>query len=444
MRSGKPQKKRRPRKGPKGISGISVQGYKSISNAESIELRPLTILAGANSSGKSSIMQPLLLLKQTLEASFDPGPLLLTGPNLKFTSAKQFLSKGGEKASFSTGVTLVGGASVTVAFATKPGGGLEIVEMLYVEDGKESRLSPHMPHDEVLRALPSGLVDMYRTIGQLEDGIEWTVRRDRCFLEVAMRRADEGQPLFLVTSPASAIEQYVRAVIHLPGLRGNPERTYPVTAVSGMYPGTFDKYAASVIAKWERERNSSKLAALREDLERLGLTWKVTAKAIDDTQVELRVGRLPHPKRGGGDLVSIADVGFGVSQTLPVLVALHAAVPGQLVYLEQPEIHLHPRAQCELAASLAAAAKRGVRLVVETHSSLLLLAVQALVAEGDLPSETVMLHWFQRGADGVTAVRSADLDETGAFGDWPEDFGDVALAVESRYLDAAEERGSKE
>ena len=140
------------------------------------------------------------------------------------------------------------------------------------------------------------------------------------------------------------------------------------------------------------------------------------------------------------DLVNIADVGFGVSQVLPVVVALAAAEPGRLVYLEQPELHLHPRAQAALAEVLADAARRGVRVVAETHSSTLLLAVQALVAEGELPTEDVILHWFQRDADGVTRVTSADLDQLGAYGDWPEDFGDVESAVQNRYLDAVESR----
>ena len=71
---------------------------------------------------------------------------------------------------------------------------------------------------------------------------------------------------------------------------------------------------------------------------------------------------------------NIADVGFGVSQVLPVLVALRAADRGRLVYLEEPEIDLHPRAQTKLADILADAAKRGVRVVAETHSTLLLTA----------------------------------------------------------------------
>src|SRR5260370_27177367 len=76
-----------------GITRIAVEGFKSIATRQEIEIAPLTILAGANSSGKSSIMQPLLMLKQTLEAQYDPGPLLIYGPNVKFTSTNQFLSR---------------------------------------------------------------------------------------------------------------------------------------------------------------------------------------------------------------------------------------------------------------------------------------------------------------------------------------------------------------
>src|SRR5216683_6693263 len=78
---------------PGAVVQITVSGFKSISEEQKIEIRPLTVLAGANSSGKSSMMQPLLLLKQTLEASYDPGALLLNGPNVKFTSADQLLSR---------------------------------------------------------------------------------------------------------------------------------------------------------------------------------------------------------------------------------------------------------------------------------------------------------------------------------------------------------------
>src|SRR5436189_6182902 len=93
MAIGKPKNKSQTEHTTEGITRITVGGFKSISQEQSIEIRPLTILAGANSSGKSTIVQPLLLLKQTLEAPYDPGALLLNGPNVKFTSADQLLSR---------------------------------------------------------------------------------------------------------------------------------------------------------------------------------------------------------------------------------------------------------------------------------------------------------------------------------------------------------------
>jgi predicted ATPase len=80
-------------KTPHAITSLSVSGFKSIVKKQTLEIRPLTLLAGANNSGKSSMMQPLLLLKQTLEAPYDPGPLLLNGPNVQFTSGRQLFSK---------------------------------------------------------------------------------------------------------------------------------------------------------------------------------------------------------------------------------------------------------------------------------------------------------------------------------------------------------------
>ena len=142
----------------------------------------------------------------------------------------------------------------------------------------------------------------------------------------------------------------------------------------------------------------------------------MTAIRVNDAQIEIHVGRLPHvvPKRPE-DRVNIADVGIGVSQVLPVIAALLVARPGQLVYIEQPEVHLHPRAQVALARLLANAANRGVHVVAETYSSLLLLlGVQSFVAEGVLPPEKVKLHWFERKKkDGATEIRSADLDRSG-------------------------------
>lgn len=422
--------------GSPGITLVTVAGYKSISQEQSIEIRPLTILAGVNSSGKSSVMQPLLLMKQTLEAPYDPGALLLDGPNVKFKSADQLLSivgKNRKSDGFLIGIKIGSEASVRVYFNRLPQKGFEVQRMIWVDQYGETELRPGMSETEFYHRLPDSLKAAFDEYPHSQIA----VTRERCFLRIdaSFYLADFCLPASQVFAP------HIRRLIHVPGLRGIPERSYPVTAVGPAFQGTFEKYTASVIAQWQSDKDIAKLERLEEELRLLGLTWKVEARSINDTQVEIQVGRLMRPaKEESKDLVNIADVGFGVSQTLPVLVALQTAAPGQMVYLEQPELHLHPRAQTAMAQILADAAKRGARVVAETHSSLLLLGVQTLVAEGKLSPELVKLHWFARDEGGVTVVRSADLDEAGAFGDWPEDFAEVELAAESRYLDAAESR----
>jgi hypothetical protein len=423
------------------ITAITVGGYKSIRDKQRIEIRPLTILAGANSSGKSSIMQPLLLLKQTLESPFDPGPLLLDGPNLRLTSVEQVLCRipGKVAETFSVGLE-IGNIMVDLTYQKAPRGGIEIRSMGYADPSGSATLSLGMSARQVREAVTGELADWFR--GQPD----WQVVRDWCFLYLTRgpyRPTLPGEPSHpFAYFFATAFIPCVKAAIHLPGLRGNPKRTYRRAAVGSVFPGLFHEYVASVISHWT-SAEPGKLGLLRQALEELGLTWRVEARAVDDTQVELRVGRTPHSKkRGAKDLVSIADVGLGVSQALPVVVGLLAAEPDQLLYLEQPEIHLHPRAQRRMAHLLAAAAKRGVRVVAETHSSLLLREIQTLVAKGEFDPKDLRLHWFTRGADGATNVSTAELDENGAYGDWPEDFDDVAMASEKDYLDAVESKGA--
>lgn len=232
------------------------------------------------------------------------------------------------------------------------------------------------------------------------------------------------------------IGPYVQDVIHVPALRANPSRTYRVTGTGPGFPGRFERYAASMVRQWQKQKSRC-YEDLNKDMTNVGLVQEVFAHRLSDAEIELLVNRA----EGNPEMVSIADVGFGVSQALPVLVALRAADSGRLVYLEEPETDLHPRAQIKLADILADAAKRGVRVVAETHSSLLLTAIQTLVAKGELDPKLVKLHWFQRDPKtGITQVTPADLDENGAFGDWPEDFDAVGLNSAGGYLDAVEGR----
>jgi hypothetical protein len=431
------------------LTAISVEGFKSILEPRTISIGGLTVLAGPNSSGKSSILQPLLLMKQTLEAPFDPGPLLLFGDNIRFTSSDQFLSRRTRQGrSQRLSVTLAFGdlSSVAIRFRKRPGLPIDLRDLSWVDDDGTHRLRSGMSHDVILDQAGDEIRRFFdimtRTESESSDDSESSITprarigRNRFMFNVYIDPFPFPFPI--EASVTRRALEAIQAIIHLPGLRRNPERSYPVSAVGNRFPGTFDRYTASVIARWQAD-DSEELEALGEDLLSLGLTGSVEAFPVDETQVEVRVGRL-RDKPSPMDMVSLADVGVGISQVLPVLVALRKAQTDQIVYLEQPEIHLHPRAQVELGTILARATARGVRVLVETHSSLLLLGIQSAVVEGVLNPELVQLHWFSRDARGVTQVTSAELDDHGAFGKWPADFDDVALRAYDRYLKAVESK----
>jgi predicted ATPase len=408
---------------PKALTETGVGGFKSFTNFTKIKLGALSILAGTNSSGKSSIMQPLLLIKQTIEAPYDPGVLLLDGPNIRFTSSEQFISKiltSHDSKEFQVFI-----ANDQLDFQSRFQWSAELGISIYSQKFS-------------LKKVASNTDNEIELFSDIETYKNLKIYRERCFLltqNVGDSLYIKGQSIHYVGSNNLAL--ILRSMIHVPGIRGNPERIYKPAATDGnAFAGLFENYVVSIIDRFQK-KEPEKLAQLQSHLQKLGLTDTIQIQRLNETQLELRVGRI---LGNSTDTVNIADVGFGVSQVLPVVVALLVAEPGQLVYIEQPEIHLHPRAQVALAEIFAEAINRGVQVIVETHSELFLLSIQALVAEDKIASDDVKLHWFTRSADGSSTVTTAELDETGAFGDWPQDFGSTSLELTHRYLSSAEKK----
>lgn len=449
------------RREPRSISSLSVAGFKSISQEQSIEIKPLTILAGANSSGKSSIIQPLLLLKQTLEATYNPGPLKIDGPNIKFDAFDQFLSvnnKAAHVTDFAVSIGISKETVITTCFSKLPDKPLEVQKTEYQIDETKFSFRKEMSPEEIFEMMPSTFKEQYQKSELLREA-NLKIERVHSFLRPVLRDKSDEPVLFfteavaflgMLDSELMFLERRSQELIHIPGVRGLPARFFPQTVVGPTFPGTFEVYTGSVIWEWQ-QNEPTKIQDLQRDLANLQLgTSEIQARKIGDIQIEVLVSRLPSSSGSNGskngsknkkhDMVSLADVGLGVSHTLSVLVALQAARPGQLVYIEQPEIHLHPKAQVAMAQILANAATRGVRVVVETHSELMLLAVQTLIAEGKLSPNLVKLHWFERDKGGVTKITPANLDEDGAFGEWPQDFGSTVLQIQKEYLDAVSRR----
>lgn len=446
---------------PRGlpISSISISGFKSFAESTELELADLTVLAGANSSGKSSALQPLLLLKQTLELQHETDTLHIAGPNVRFTHSYQFLSDAGARyfRDFEIGVRQ-GLNKTTWSFRfgyRNYWGGLVLKSVTQETEGQAPFvLKPRLRAPErsaIFRAIKkAGKSYVWR--GAKSSDV--TIKQRRIFLEASIRRAAKGSSTVSVETVFGGedlqLSLAIRNLIHVPALRGNPARNYPRATAGSAFPGRFDDYVASIIHQWEQTEDQ-RFKELGKNLEELGLASDLSTMPTDETSIQLRVGRLPVHKRSAKlaaklrrrsqrvrQFVDVSDVGFGVSQVLPVLVALLAARPGQSVYIEQPEIHLHPTAQGLLAQVICRASKRGVRVIIETHSEQLLLGLQTVIAEKAIEANKVLMHWFSRDPEtGTTQVNSVVPDSAGSFGRWPVDFGSENLKAQNRYLTAA-------
>jgi hypothetical protein len=171
-------------------------------------------------------MQPLLMLKQTLEASYDPGPLKIDGPNAVFTNAKEFLSSQNEPQKLGIEVPFRGDVLGLTFEKTTPTSGLDVIEQRWTQDGRPTKLRSNSPG----------------------------VARDRCFL-----RPQAGDDLSTTLEahvnaggpPISFLQQLIQKLIHVPGLRGTRERLYPSANVGPIFAGTFDYYHASLILHWQ-------------------------------------------------------------------------------------------------------------------------------------------------------------------------------------------------
>lgn len=394
---------------PPEITAIEVEGFKSLHTRQRLELKPLTIIAGANSSGKSSLMQPLLLLKQTLESPFSPSSLVLNGDHVNFTNPQHTFSKCPPAAErFEVAFRMEGNRSLITAYAWD----------------HEAGLMPDYTHEDPTASPFTQTFDPMTVVRSLAGGPAEAI-------EVLTGRR--------INPEATVVANQLLSIVHLPGLRSRTERGYPLTSTSSPFRGPFPPYAASCSFEWQENKHSNYGMLIRW-LSLLDLASAITVRQFGSSYMEFLVSRvLEEPAEG--DLIPVADVGVGVSEVLPLLVALLAAPPGSWVYVEQPETHLHPKAQAALAGILAEGSKRGIKVIAETHSAILLTEIQTLVASGDLTPDDVALHWCVRDRQtGATTVTRAELDEYGRYGDWPADFSEAILATEERYLEAVSKR----
>lgn len=426
------------------LQQLKLTNFKSWDRAE-LTFGKVTGLFGTNSSGKSSLIQFLLLLKQTKEATERTISLDLNGHyvnlglygdmihrhdearrlswSLVFEREKDLVlvDPGGKRTE-----TLARGKRIGIRGDIRSKDVAPLSEMLEYEiEGVRFRLAPK-PGGETAYDLTAEGTDFkfVRTQGR-----PWQLPGPIKSYAFPDQARTYFQNASLLSDLEASFEEQVDTIYYLGPLREYPRRDYLWSRSRPRDVGlrgenAIEAILAATTAREVRNRVSgSRLRPFQEMiafwLQEMGLIYdfKVLEIAPGSSRWQAKV-----QIRKNGTEALLTDVGFGVSQVLPVVTLLQYVPRGSTVVLEQPEIHLHPLAQAHLAdIILNAAIHRNVQVIVESHSEHLLLRLQRRVAEEQI-SNTDLKLYFCDAPDGVSRLHPLQLDLLGAIDNWPEHF----------------------
>lgn len=430
---------------------LRIKNFKAWRDTGDVRLAPLTILFGTNSSGKSSLHQFLLMLKQTAESP-DRRRVLQTGDGSTPVDLGGFAD-------------LIHGRNVRRALEFELAWDLE--ERLEIRDVRsKSRVSgDQMSFEARIKgagtAPPKLQVDHFRytlgggskslTLGLRRDadgghkvtaegltpvktlGRRWPVSAPSHFYGFPDDVQNRFQNLAFVADLTLELEQQLDRIAYLGPLRERPGRLY---RWSGEEPGhvgwSGERTVEALLAGQHRCFNMKPRHKLKP-LQVLVAEWLEWLGVIDDFSVKpIGVGRDEYEVRvkapGRSQEVLLTDVGFGVSQLLPVITQCFYAPPRSTLIFEQPEIHLHPAVQAGLGDLFIDAVRaresnraRDVQVIVESHSEHLLRRLLLRIAEGTIGPDDVALYFVTPGRSGSQIV-PLELDELGNVHNWPTDF----------------------
>ena len=223
----------------------------------------------------------------------------------------------------------------------------------------------------------------------------------------------------------------LRNLAYITAERVGPRELYPIEDQRvAAAVGPRGEHAISLLYSGRDYRASSKLVLTEAPPTRLRQVEQRMRLFFPGFGIELQ--RVPHTNAITLGLRTSTETeyhrpihtGFGITQTLPIVIAALSAGEGDILLIENPEVHLHPAGQALMGQFLADVASAGIQVILETHSDHVLNGVRRSVKAGRLGAEQVAIHFFRPRIEGETQVVSPILDPTGNIDAWPEGFFD--------------------
>jgi predicted ATPase len=500
------------------LKTFGITNFKVFGEKQKFELAPITLIYGPNSGGKSSIIQALLLLKQSIEAPMNQGirdrVLIPKGLDVDLGQSKSIH----HKHSFDNPISFEVGLSIPQALAKVHASAFEtndeITTTLRFEQRQESARAKLPTLAQITYcALREGRQSLNLTLARgskpiksptgdeldLEDTSE--LDKPLCFFsfqkmdeirsfneflklaptskyeanpgnsfglentteekhknryQVGFRPSASGKTNYLpatvrnlakregfqsiIDSPSRVMSQIARvfnlhfeSMSYLGPLRSRPKRLYELSQQYHGSIGSSGEYAVEALKTdmhMDSAEEESVIEFVNSWLATFEIPYTVAVEEIGD-EVLGDLAMLKLKDNRTGIWVSATDVGFGIGQLLPVIIEGALAVRAnnstgreKTICVEQPEIHLHPRLQANVADFLIATANlNSCQWVIETHSEALILRVQKRIREGKLLAKNVSVVFVEPTGESGSRILNIRLDEHGNFLDeWPGGF----------------------
>lgn len=454
------------------LTHLRIRNFKAWKDTGPVRLAPLTVIFGANSAGKSSLGHLLLALQQTARS----------------TDRKRALHLGdsGSLVDLGTFADCLHGHDLSRPLSFELGWRLprplDLIDPLLPDKRYQGK---HMRLDVTLVAGKAGqpeVQDMSYALGadgqtvldvalrrdaqrkitltsqhygfKMADGRKWPLEEPEKFYRLSDITAARFKNAGFMADFALATEAMLDSLSYLGPLREPPRRIYQWSGETPPSVGQMGELSISAILaaqddgrqlnRGPRKAKQGFAAFIAAWLKDLGVIHDFTVRAVAEGRKEYEVLIKTGTK---SPEVKITDVGFGVSQVLPALVQAFYCPPHSTVWMEQPEIHLHPQVQAELADVFIAATQarqdgreRDVQLIVESHSEHFLNRLQRRVAEGALSPDDVAVY-FCRRAPTAAELEPLRLNMYGDIENWPPNFfGDEMADIAARTLAAMERK----
>ncbi len=382
------------------LKSISFENYKAFYEKQTMQLKPITILIGKNSSGKSSIAKLFTLFENSLSGEIDETLLLNNyGVELGEDFKNLFFGNSPAGRSLNFNLTFENDVQIEVMLfvqgdgkASKDSYGLKILEWKYKDDRHQFELKLDEEGES-----------------HFDESNNRRIINFKGFIPNDFPNPEESKKIF---------DMLKIDVDYIGPFRTLPERYFYLTGQTQFKDtGISGKNAYSMLGMSKYQEGDKLHQNVGSWYEKHFDGWKLEVENKSKNpliQILLTKDDIS---------INLVDVGQGMNQALPLVVRANVHRPDSIVILEQPELHLHPAAHADLAELFARSAKENDQtFIIETHSENILLRIRKLIVENDFgfTKDDLAIYWIEDAELKGKELKEIIVDENGVLDDWPE------------------------